>query len=344
MSSHVGRFITSTAVLSCLMLSAVEADIDGQTVLEGLDVSSAEIGKLENGKVLTYSDKAYETNKRELSADAMILIKTDLDAVERVLTEEATLLPAKTIVDHSVINSEADFANVKFTDEEFKEVEELFDAKAGKDLNFSDAEFARLRERLAPHQSSDRAGKIAAASDAMREILVGRYNAYRANGLDGIEPYSRSTRKKINIGNELRMTTETFQPFAGEFPEFYRIMHDYPAGTDCCDHYFRWLKVRMKKRYTFALVHMMTQRTDDYILATERFYFASNTLNSMQVTLSWLKYDEDTYMGLAMSASTDVLDSLMGRMLRPVGRNLAKDMISEIMHEVKADLEAGVAE
>jgi hypothetical protein len=341
---YVGRSIASSIVLSCLMLSAVEADVDGQAVLEGLDVSSKEIGKLEDGGVIAYSDKAYESNKRELSADAMILIKTDLDAVERVLTEEATLVPAKAIVDYGIVNSEADFSGVKFTDNEFAEVEKMFNAKAGKGLNFSDAEIALLRERLASHQNSDRAGKIAAASDAMREILVGRYNAYQANGLDGIEPYSRSTRKKIDIGKEIRLTTETFQPFADDFPEFYRVMHDYPAGAECCDHYFRWLKVRIKKRHTFTLAHMMIQKTDDYILATERYYFASNTLNSLQVTLSWLKYDEDTYMGLAMSASTDVLDSMMGRMLRPIGRNMAKDMVSDLMQDVKADLESGAAD
>ncbi len=57
--------------------------------------------------------------------------------------------------------------------------------------------------------------------------------------------------------------------------------------------------------------------------------------------MSWLKYDENTYMGIAMTASTDLLDSMMGRMLRPIGRNKAKDMVSEIMLDVKADLEGG---
>ena len=48
-------------------------------------------------------------------------------------------------------------------------------------------------------------------------------------------------------------------------------------------------------------------------------------------------------MGMAMSASTDLLDSMMGRMLRPIGRNKAKDMVSEIMQDIKAELEDGGA-
>ena len=70
---------------------------------------------------------------------------------------------------------------------------------------------------------------------------------------------------------ELRLTTESFKPFEGDFPEFYKVMHVYLAGAECCDHYYRWLIVRTRKRPTFALAHTMVQTTDDYILATERY-------------------------------------------------------------------------
>ncbi len=40
-----------------------------------------------------------------------------------------------------------------------------------------------------------------------------------------------------------------------------------------------------------------------------------------------------------MSVSTDLLDSMMGRMLRPIGRNKAKDMVTDIMEDIKAELE-----
>ena len=116
-------------------------------------------------------------------------------------------------------------------------------------------------------------------------------------------------------------------------------MHDYPSGAECCGHYFRWLKVRIDKRPVFVLVHTMVWKSYDYVLATERFYYVSSTLNSLQFTLSWLKYDEGSYMGLAMTANTDILDSMMGSLLRPIGRKVAKNMISKIMLAVKEDLE-----
>ena len=55
----------------------------------------------------------------------------------------------------------------------------------------------------------------------------------------------------------------------------------------------------------------------------------------MQLTVLWLPYEEGGSVGLAMSASADILDSVLGRMLRPVGRNKAKDMVTETMLEIK---------
>ncbi len=94
------------------LLSVAQADITGSQVLKGLNVTPAEVAQLENGRVLTFSNEAYENTKRELSADAVILVDSDLDAVMNALTEEATIVPSHVIFDHAVIKSEADFSGV----------------------------------------------------------------------------------------------------------------------------------------------------------------------------------------------------------------------------------------
>lgn len=333
------RIFLNSAILLLVLVSTGHAEVDGPKILAGMSVSPSEISQLENGAMLTFSDEAYESTNRELSADAMILVQSDLATIVKAIIKEPTLIPSHVVIGHAEIKSEADFSGMGFTDTEYGEVKKLFKAKPGDDLNFSASEYALLKRKLSPYAGGVAASQIAAASDAIREILINRYRHYLQNGLEGIESYARSRTKSVDIGRELRFTTETFKPFEGDFPEFYRVMHDYPKGAECCDHYFRWLKIRIRKRPTFVLAHTMVRKTDDYVLATERYYFASSTLNSLQVTLSWLKYNEDTYMGMAMSASTDILDSMMGRLLRPVGRNLAKNMVSDIMLAVKEDIE-----
>ena len=75
------------------------------------------------------------------------------------------------------------------------------------------------------------------------------------------------------------------------------------------------------------------------LIVTERHFYVTHTINSVQVTVSWLPYDENTYMGLAVSASTDILDSLLGKALRPLGRNKARDMVTDVLGAMRAEFQ-----
>jgi hypothetical protein len=101
--------IAGYTLFSCLLIMSVaQAEIDGQHVIKGLNVSPKEVARVESGDVLTFSDETYESGKRELSADAMILIETDLDAIARSITEETTLIPGHARIEHGNVKSEAD--------------------------------------------------------------------------------------------------------------------------------------------------------------------------------------------------------------------------------------------
>ena len=284
------RVLLAAAGLVVPVLANAQS-VDGAKVLDGLGATAGDIRELEGGDIIAYSDEAYESTPRELSADAVMLVDTDLAAIEAALRDAVTVIPTKLMLAHAEISSEADFADVAYTDEDIDEVEKLFKLKPGKDYNFSASEFELLEQRLGPLRKVGTSEKISAASDVMREILLGRYRSYRSEGLNGIDKFWRSKRTQVDVGRELRLTTDTFKPFAQDFPDYYRVLDQYPAGTECCEHYFRWLKVKVHKRPAFALAHTIIQKTDQFILYTERFYYVNNTLNSVQVTLSWLPYD-----------------------------------------------------
>lgn len=339
------RFAAKLLALASVILplSVMAQSVDGAKVLDGLGATADDIAELESGDIIAYSDEAYESTPRELAVDAVMLVDTDMAAIVEILRDAVTVIPTKLMIEHSEISSRADFSKVAYTEGDIDEVEKLFKLKAGKDFNLSAAEFDLLKSRLGPHRNASNSEKIAVASDAMREILLGRYKSYRAQGLAGVDTYWRSKRKQIDVGREIKLTTDTFEPFAPEFPEFFNVMENYPSGADCCEHYFRWLKIKIHKRPAFALAHTMVQKTDQFILYTERFYYVNNTINSVQVTLSWLPYDHNTYMGLAMSASADILDSMLGKMLRPLGRNKGQDLVTDVMTEVRQELEEELA-
>lgn len=332
--------IVSFLLCCCASAGVLAQSLSGQDVLEGLGVPEKDRQQLEQGGILAYDGEAYEGTPRELAADAMILIDAPLGEVMDQVREVGSIIPTKYLVEYRDIESRDDFADVAFDAGELKEADKLLNARRGKDLNLSDDELALLstyREKANGLGGKDR---VELASDAMREILVGRYEAYRARGLEGISEYRRSKRKSIDIGAELTLTTETFEPFEPDMPDYYRVMRHFPDGADCCEHMFRWMKVKLRKRPAFALTHTIIQKTDDLLLITERHYYVSHTINSVQVTVSWIPYDEDTYMGLAVSASADILDSMMGRMLRPLGRNKARDLVADVLDEFRQDLQS----
>ena len=338
------RRVSGTLLLGYVLLVALapgpaRSEVTADVFIEGLDVSSEDVKRLESGDVLAFSGADYENTDRELAADSMILVRADLAAVHAALVEETTVLPGKLIIDSGIIRDESDFDEIAFDTGDIEEVDKLLRLKPGKDYNFSEREYSWLSNELAKQRKSDEATRLSVASDAMRQVLIERYRRYRASGLEGIEGYRRSKRKTIDVGHELQLTTDAFEAFDDEFPEFVRTAVAYPEGAECCEHYFRWLKVKIAKRPTFALAHTIVQRTDEFVLLNERHFYVGHSLNSAQITLAWVPYGEDTYLGLGVSASADILDSTLGKMLRPVGRKKAEEMVSDAMIEIRSDLQ-----
>jgi hypothetical protein len=329
-------------ILACFLLTAASAEeFSAKDVLISLDISEKDIKKLEDGEVVTFSGEDYEQSKRELASDATVLINKSLDTVLTEINEQASLIPRSVTQGYQDINNEADFAGVGFnstSDREFKEVELLHNLKKGKDYNLTAEEYATLTASLVATQSGTREEKTEAASKAVRELLLGRYRAYVGNGLAGIEPYLRG-KKSVNISNELKVTTETLDVVEDLMPDYYYSLLNYPDGADCCQQRFRWIKVKLMKRPAFGLTHSTVYKSDDILIITERHFYVTHSLNTMQITVAWLPYEEGTYMGLAMSAQANALDTFMGRVFRGIGRNMAEEMVGDVLVGIRSELE-----
>jgi hypothetical protein len=335
-----GVFLLASVLVVAMPPGPAWSEVTADVFIEGLNVSAEDVKRLESGEVLAFSGADYENTDRELAADSMILVDADLATVHAALVEETTVLPGKLIIGSAVIHDESDFSGVAFTAEDIEEVDKLLRLKPGKDFNFSEQEYSRLSAELAKYRTADETTRLAAASDAIRGVLIDRYRRYRTSGLDGVEGYKRSKRKTIDVGQELQLTTDAFEAFDDEFPQFVRTAVAYPEGAECCEHYFRWLKVKIAKRPTFALAHTIVQRTDEFVLLNERHFYVGHSLNSAQITLAWVPFGDGTYLGLGVSANADILDSTLGRMLRPVGRKKAEEMVSDAMIEIRSDLQS----
>jgi len=316
---------------------------DGKTVLDALGTKDSDIKKLESGKVVNFDGAPFENSSRELATDATVLINAPVPEVLEKLEATDSIVPSRKIIASGRLTGEGDFSGISFedNDKDNAEVQKLIKAKPGSDFNLSKEEWEWLQEHNKGAASLDAAGQRKLAAEAVQHILKGRYLAYREKGLEGIAPVLRNRKKSVDVSSDLRKTNATHQPIEEWFPDYYKVLTSYPEGADCCEHEFRWLKVKIAKRRTFALTHTIVQEKDDYLLYTERFYYLDNSGNYGQVMLAWLPYEDNTYMGLAMSANTEVLDSLLGKILRSLGRNMAGELITDVLTDIKNDLESG---
>ncbi len=310
------RILIISTLLGLLSAGLAQAATPtGEEILEGLNASPKEITRLDQGGVVNFSGESWEQTKRELAADSVVVINKPLkDVLEKTL-DDASLVPANKVLDSGDIQTLEDFSVIAFTadDRDIKEAERILSAQTGKDLNLSKDEIAKIQSRAAKlKRDTPDTERLAVASDAMRDILISRYQAYQEKGLAGIEPYARSSKKSVSVGDELRLTTEMHTPIEEFFPEYYATLVNYPENADCCEHRFYWLKVKMVKRPAWALVHRITLQGDDFALVTERYFYTTHSLNSLQITVAWLPYgDGSTYLGLATSASADILSGFI---------------------------------
>jgi hypothetical protein len=339
--NRVSLLLAVMLTMSPILTNAQETK--GQEVIDGLEITPNEWAKLRQGDVVTLTGEEWEQTDRELAVDSVILVDKPLDAVLAETLDDVSLVPQKKILDVGKLAGEGDFAGVDFdvaNSNDVSEAKKLLAAKAGKSFNLSKREIAEISQLAATlERNSPDSAYVDVANQALRNLLAARYRAYLADGLNGLEPYARSKKNVVDAGTELRLTNEQLIPIQQFFPAYYDTLVNYPASADCCEHSFLWMKVKIAGRPIFALVHRVTLVGEDFALVTERYFYSTHSLNSLQVTVAWLPFEDGTYMGLATSASADILSGFKGKVLRAVGRDTALDMVGEVLTDIRDDLD-----
>ena len=137
------KSLQATLILIILVypFCAIAAEgVDGASVLQGLNVSSKEIANLERGEILIMDSRPYESTARDLAADAAVLIDVELNEVMSHFESNINFVPNKEMLA---------YAGIEYTADDIEEIERLLSAKRGKTFNFSDEEYAQIKNELA---------------------------------------------------------------------------------------------------------------------------------------------------------------------------------------------------
>jgi hypothetical protein len=208
------------------------------------------------------------------------------------------------------------FAKAGFDPGEKAEVERMMEIETDGTFNFSSQEIALIKKRAQKANGGEHGDEAAvnAMSGAMRDVLKGRYLSYRESGLSALAPYQFGSSEQVTPSAELIAATEDLRIVKERYPRYYRCLRYYPDKSNAgYGHEFYWAKQRASDRPLFLLKHWILNIQPDYALITERRFYLSHSLNSLQVVIACLPEADSTLVVLLNQTFTEKVNMKIGK-------------------------------
>ncbi len=177
----------------------------------------------------------------------------------------------------------ADFAELQLEEDELAK---LASAEPGSVLNLSKDEIAGLR--------SAAGGGSELVQQTFRALLAERVEAYRRKGMKGVEPYARRHGDEASAADDLRTAAKALDDLDDRCSEFYESFVDFPRNqASAVESRFFWSLQDMQERPTVVLSHWLMRQHEGYGLVAERVFYASQSLNALQVVAGAFALGDD---------------------------------------------------
>lgn len=338
-------FALVSLVLVALTAPAVAAEpMTASQVAQALGFDGAAEQKLLAGEIVTAERE--ETTAKQLAVSIGMLIKGEPDALAAAVLDGQTLQATPSVLGFGEIDPEAPaagLAGVAYTADEVDEVAKLLEAEAGDEFNLSADELAALREATAqydPSQAGDPAA-IQAVNEAYRTILLGRLQAYLAQGLSGIAPYQRDG-EVSDPAEDLRAAAEASPLLQQAAPDVYRGLVGFPQHQPAgAEQAFFWIKEIADDRPVFSLNHRMVQRRPDGLILLSLTFYAGHSFNASVSGAGVLPVQDENAVFYTNRTASDQVAGFMQGTRHEVGRGMMRDALVESFEAIRAQLGGG---
>ena len=269
--------LTASAVTILLWsTSAAQAQPSADQVLTDVKIAEADKQRVLKGEFVSATPS--DVSDRDIAVAIVFLAKPSPDALVRQLLA-GNLAKAdpqvKALGTLSGDGALADLAALKISADEAKA---LARAKPGAALNLGTQEIAALGALT----DTDRDG----VQKALHELLLARYRAYRAAGLEGITPYDRGGRITDAAG-DLRKATDSVTVLKKHIPAFHAAVLGYPRATaPRTAERFAWTLSDVNGKPAYILTHVMAAAEGDARVIVQRQYYVSSGYNAEQAVMS----------------------------------------------------------
>ncbi len=330
-----------TAIILGLAVAASSIDdpLSAEDLLTWIDFEPEEQASIIAGEILTRGMPRLEQRDDQLVALLAMHVKIPLDETINIFAAEAVLLADPRMLDYGEIRNNSDFSRIHFAEHEGKELRRLRKLEPDDDFNFSAGEISRFN--LLAKNSNDFESE---ATALYREILRERLNAYKRNGLDGVEGYMRDFDEIYHLGPAITTGSESLTLLRLHYPEFYRNLREFPNVDEDVVHRYFWKKKYVEKRPAMVLDHMMIYRRDNYAIVSEREFYVGHTYNGAQFIVGMMEWENGTLVILLSQTFTERVAGFMSRLSHAIGRNIVQKTLRNFMTKMTNDLVNGEAD
>jgi hypothetical protein len=300
-------------------------------------ISADERRRVIGGEIVPFT--VAERTDRDLAAGAMMFLPLPVPRVGDYLAESELAVRDPGVVSWGALPERAEAASLAKLRLSPAEADELLDARPGSVWNLSGAEMEALRAMRSMLPAASRTLQAESVSAQYRAILLRRTQAYRAGGLDAIDPYARRGGTTADPAAELRLAAEDARALTGAAPSLVEALLHYPALQHAgSGSQLYWVERRLQGRVDPVLVHQLVDVRPALALHVERHFFVGHAYNSSQTLTGAMPWGNGALVFVVARVSTDLVAGLGGDVKRSLGRRQLRGDLSGRLERVRAGL------
>lgn len=176
---------------------------------------------------------------------------------------------------------------------------------------------------------------------AWRAVLTDVVRGYTAAG-DGSLPEYANKEEPLSVRAELQTLYEQFEFLAGESPEFFQYIREYPRGQlEGAEDTIYWSKVDLGVRPVMGITHQTTYAPPGKpaLIAVKRIYAAHYVDGGLSVTVLSDDGSGGFYMMTIERIRTRSLTSFLRRFVRSTVQDKSRDGVEKMLRSSKRSIE-----
>jgi hypothetical protein len=300
-------------------------------VMTEIGLSDDEKKKVLAGEYVT--SEVAPVSERDLSVGITFLVKgTTPDALAKEIASGAILSSDPQVKKSGPFRGKGGLVDVSRIRLDPPMAMKLSRAKAGTGLNLSTAEIASFASTGTPGAAS--------ASQALQNMLVARFQAYRASGLGGIAPYDRGG-STSDVAGDLRKASESLSRLKKYLPALEGVLVSYPQGLIAgMAETFHWVDYDLDGTRTFVLTHGIVAPMGDARAVVQRQFYVSTGYNAEQAVAVFLPVAEGTVVIYRNHTFTEQVAGFGGSAKKSIGRGIMTKKLEAMFDKTKAAVAA----